>query len=414
MWMLLALIMTFTVESKNAVQSSGNVPGGAEVSYACSYQKGSVAAGDQAVLSLTGLGGITVDAVQISMRSNKSGGAGTITVVADGSTLASQSGTFKSWTGAYDASNYHNLSLLSASAADVHDLTVTVEGTENSLHIERYDITYRAASPHTVTLMNGNRLYGQLTESESGAGVLLPVLNDTADWQFIGWSEWEFYSSSTAPEIIPANTRVYPEYDATLWAAYQYRTAEDSFVTDLQTGEYLYVNIDANLALAGVPNAGRMSPEPLNVTAPNQYYYMEFTSPDTVYITHSLTGTPIGWSGTKLVAQSTPWLVYHEGEETVIYAPAGTKKNVLWLNMYDSRTGELYTGIQPTNASLAGSPMRLMMPREAEEPVYTCHPECGVGFESVLTERVTEQRTLIYLGNYELRIINGKKQLIRP
>ena len=51
-----------------------------------------------------------------------------------------------------------------------------------------------------------------------------------------------------------------------------------------------------------------------------QVYHIEFTaSADTAYITHLQSQTPIGYSGLNLVVKASPWLVYHEGDETLFY-----------------------------------------------------------------------------------------------
>ena len=94
-WLTILLsVLTLTVDSKNAVVATGDIPPSAEVSYSCSYQKGTVRQGDEAVLQLSYLAGMTVNKVEVYIRSNKSEGAGTWSVSVNNQPAATKSGTF--------------------------------------------------------------------------------------------------------------------------------------------------------------------------------------------------------------------------------------------------------------------------------------------------------------------------------
>jgi len=377
--MVLLAVMSWTVTNKTSVSGDGEWPLDIEASYSCSYQKGDVRQGDQAVLTLTHLEGIAIEQVDVYLKSNQSGGAGVFTVAVDGQTVVTKSGTYEEWFGKY-YTDYHALTLLSQTQNNVNTLVITLDGTANSLHIEKYVVTWTAQPARTVTLMKGLNAYAVMSEASGGQGIVLPALPDTAEWQFIGWSETEFYQISTMPgTLYPAQQRFYPKADCTLWAVYSYgNPAVDEPVTTLQSGVYLYVNTSKQYALAGVPDQnGIMWPATFDGTDENQYYQMDFTaSLDTVYLTHVLTGTPIGYSGTKLTATKSPWRVYHQGEETVLYMTSGGKNYVLWLNVYNS--GDVYTGLLQANP--ANSPLVLRLPSTTDEPLFTCHPESGMGF----------------------------------
>ena len=84
---ILSLVMTWTVETKSTVKGSGDVPAAVTADYACSYQKGTVRSSDNATLTLVGLNGIMVERIEMYMRSNKSAGAGVISVYADGARI---------------------------------------------------------------------------------------------------------------------------------------------------------------------------------------------------------------------------------------------------------------------------------------------------------------------------------------
>ena len=408
--LILLSVMTWTVESKNAVSGDGEWPFDIDVLFENSYQKGDVRKGDEAVLLLANLGGMTVEAVEVYVKSNKTEGAGTFTVTGNGEQIAILSGTFKDWTGSYDNSDFHPIPLLSSPCDGIDELAISLVGTANSLHIEKYVIRYTQAPARTVTLMNGNEVHGTQTEPSGHQGVVLPSLSDRDQWQFIGWSETEFWTIHTMPPYHEPGTKFYPHEDCTLWAVYTFKTADTGFVTDMESGDYIYTNRNSNLVLTGIPDEnGRMAYANLDIDDADQVYHIELAGPDTAFITHFATSTPIGWSGTKMAAKASPWLVYHEGEETIFYTVINNKKHVLWLNVWDTKEQVFYAGLQPTN-DIEGSPMALRLPRQgADEPAFTCHPECGMGTETIHEDG---QEHIVHFGIYELHIQNGHKRLI--
>lgn len=408
--MVILAVMTWTVKDKNTVTPSGTTPNGVAAEYSSSYQKGTVRNGDEAVLTLTGLGGRTVNGIDIYLHSNSSAGAGEIKVTADGKTVAAKEGTYKSWTGAYSSSSFRAVTVLNSSLPDVKELSISVKGTANSLYIEKYVITYQDLPPRTVTLMKGPDLYMTLTEPYRGEGVQLPVLPDTEEWRFAGWSEQHFWTIYTRPEMYyPALTYI-PSCDVTLWAVYAYQpNVSTTYVTDLQTGEYLYVNSHHMTALSGVPSGGKMAYAAANPMDEEQYYTFTFASPDTAFIIHSATHTPIGYSGTSLVAQPSPWLVHQNGEEVSFYTIYKGKKYALWLNvLYQTGDNTVYHAGMLEAQNFTGTPMRLMRP-VAQAEAYTCHPEGEMDVENVPAR--TRSPYILRLGNYELRIHDGIKEL---
>jgi hypothetical protein len=113
-----------------------------------------------------------------------------------------------------------------------------------------------------------------------------------------------------------------------------------------------------------------------------------------------------------MAANTSPWKVYHKGEETIFYIEEGNKLYVLWLNI------QIHGSSTATTAGLwnvysLSSPMRLLPVVESSaERYYTCHPEVPMGVEEVEDERMNElmeERVLMQLGTYQLKIRNGKK-----
>ena len=82
---------------------------------------------------------------------------------------------------------------------------------------------------------------------------------------------------------------------------------------------------------------------------------------------------------------------------------------MLWLTIYDTKTTGYYAGLIEAG-SYTDTPMALCIPDPKEEPVYTCHPESGMGWQDVQAAPDGTEY-ILRLGNYELRIRNGKKEL---
>ena len=399
------------MDSKNAVVATGDIPPSAEVSYSCSYQKGTVRQGDEAVLTLSNLGGLTINKVEVYIRSNQKAGAGTWTVTIDGQKAATKSGTFEQWFGAYDNTYYHALSILPKIYSGVQEMVIRLQGTTNSLYIQKYVITYTPAPVHSVTLMRGDEVFQTLTETTGGAGVFLPSMDDYNGWRFIGWTETECGQTTTRPELIAPNTQCFLMDDAVLWAAYECVLPEDSiYVSDLTDGEYLYTNTRVQMALAGIPDEkGWMIPQMMNRKDMNQQYSFAFNAAkDTAYLTHTATGTPIGYNDQrKLVTAASPWRVYHEGNETILYATIANKNYVLWVDMRDGYGENPQTVLVAANP--LSSPLKLAFPASEKEQVYTCHPEFGMGFDNPL--EMNKNEYIFPFGSYDLIIRNGEKEL---
>ncbi len=408
---IMALVMTWTVETKSSVSGDASLlPAGAEVAYRCTYQKGDVRAGDTATLSISRLGAVRIDSIEVYMRSNKTAGAGELSVWINGEQTVVRTGTYKEWTTVYDNQTSRPVPGLDHPVTGVDDLKVQLVGTTNSLHIDRYVIYVASGPVHSVQLMNGTESVTTLTEQHSGQGVVLPSMEDMENWHFVGWTESEFWVAQEIPSLYEAQDVFYPEQNTTLWATYYYADPMDStYMTEVESGRYLYMNSATGMALAGVPESGIMQYKPVNLLDADQWYEIEFVGTETAYITHMPTGTPIGYtSGATMEVDASPWSVYHDGEETLFYTVINRKKYVLWLNITHKDYNDFfYAGLFP--AEVLSSPMRLMKTSQVEEPLFTCHPEMKQELEQPQTP-TKEYR--IRFGNYELRIINGHKQII--
>lgn len=405
--LILAAVMTFTVETKNSVSASGDVPPTMQASYANTYNKGHVRGGDTATLSLSGLGGITVEKIELTMRSTKNSGAGAIVAMANGTQIAAKTVSYTevadpvvAWTGVM---------------TNVQDLEIIIGGHQNSLYIDAFTITWSPAPAHAVTLMKGDVAIDTLREASGMEGVVLPTMEDEKEWSFIGWTGTPFWQISEKPTVYNANSTFYPSSDCTLWAVYNFEDpAESAYQTELVSGTYVYMNETAGIALAGVPVDGRMSNASVNAADSNQYYRIDFVTESTATITHEATQTLIGYDtySPKMSAKASVWNVYHEGEQTLFWTTISNKNYVLWLNIYDLTSQTFYAGL--LQADPTTSPMRLLPAvQSAGGTVYTCHPENGVGIEQVSDEGISglADEWKVVFGIYELYIRNGKKYM---
>ena len=383
-------VMTWAVESKNTVTlaEGGTKPNDIEVSYANTYNKGQVRAGDEAVLTLSNMGGITVERVSLAMRANAKSGAGTIEVACNNTQLAEKSVSWQSVS--------EDVEVFRGQQHDVDKLEIKVTGVQSSVYIDAFTIEYTPHAPMSVVLMRGDTPIDTLMEEQGMSGVMLPWLEDEDHWRFRGWSNTAFWTIYEEPTYHRANKRYNPAND-TLWAVYQWEevnTSERAFEEAGTSGVYMYVNRATNIALTGVPVNGKMGRAEANVYDDNQHYQITFIGTDTAYLTHVPTGTPIGYSGTQVAAKASPWKVYYEGDQTLFWTTIAGKNYVLWLDIAHAGNYEdLYAGL--FQADPGNSPMGLlgtMMPTELY--AFTCHPEAMVGMESVQDSETSYQKIL--------------------
>ena len=413
--LILLSVFTLTVETKNQVSADGTWPYNMEVEYSNTGTKGNVTQDDVAALHVTSLGGIAIEKINVYVKSNQDAGAGNFEArVNEGTvTLATKSGTFKEWTGNWDGQNYHAITLYEGSFANVHDLSIHLIGTANSLHIEKYEVTWAAAPARTVTLMKGNQVYSTITEASGGAGILLPAVSDTADWRFIGWSETNFWTVEQKPTTYAANTTYYPESNCSLWAVYHYQPGTDeTYLTELKSGTYLYVNSANNIAIKGVPQSdGTMAHMTAATGNEDLHYYIEFNAAcDSATIKHVKTNTYIGFNtnGTKLVSKASKWCVTHTGDKTGFYMNYGTVKTfILWPDMLTAG-GECACLVETNDVTITPTAL-MLIPDKPEKETYTCHP--GEEQSTEIPAIGTEKEAIVRFGLYELHIKNGQKYL---
>lgn len=405
----LSAMMTFTVESKSKVTADGIWPGSMSASYACSYQKGQVRANDTATLTVSGLDGIRIEKVEVYLKSNKSSGAGVITMTADGQEFYRSEGTYKDWFGEYNNSDYQAKGW--SGEQTVNELKVQIAGTTSSLYIEKYEISWvQASMAHEVTLMKGS----ELIETLHGETVVLPSMPDTANWHFMGWTVVPFYALDVNLHDMIAAGVYRPSADITLWAVYSYKKpVEECVVTELQDGVYVYANLKDGLAMSSSVADGEAGSDSIDLRDLAQYYEVTFDTDGKAYIRlmYVYGEEYIGYEGNVLTNTASAWEVYHEGNKTAFYTTYNDKVYMLLPNKYNEKKQQFVTTLVYAS-NIVGIETVLLQTEGAFDVNITCYPEVGLGVE--LTNEGMKELTnewVIPFGNYELIIKDGKKYL---
>ena len=221
------LSATYTVASSNSVNVSGDVPEGSEVVYSRTDtgQKDRITGGNAVCLQLQGWGGCVVDSLVLQMHSNKSAGAGSLTVqIGERMVWEIPDTDFANvvWYGSFTTQWVNVSRWIGENVQNSDVIEIVIEASKNSLYIGSYTLYYHYPDPvrHTVHMESGLRENWTLIEDSIGSGVVLPHGCDTLAWRFVGWSEKELMDSDVCPHVFMAGERYYPKSDCTLWAVY--------------------------------------------------------------------------------------------------------------------------------------------------------------------------------------------------
>ena len=166
--------VTYTVSSASAVSTTGTAPDGssAALSGTGSLNSGFIqcTSGQYKVLTLSGFEGHKITAVTIRVKSNSSKGAGSFSVVAGSTTLASISDSkfnTANWYGAWNTTGVDKALTMTEDDYEIQDgenVVLTLIASANSLYIQSYTLTYE--------------------EVGGGGGSTPSVSVDPASWDF--------------------------------------------------------------------------------------------------------------------------------------------------------------------------------------------------------------------------------------
>lgn len=432
---------TFTVASRQAVETDGDVPDGSQAAYSCTAstgQKGQMTAGNATTLRLTGWEGCCIQSVTLNMHSNKSAGAGSMQMRIGSDVvwqIADADFAHTSWNGEFSNSWVDISAPIYRTVTVGEAIEIHIEASKNSLFINSYTITYEIADsqPHTVSFVTGitGRTLPSLTEKEAGAGILLPTLPDSAVWHFAGWSEYEVAEDEESATWQQAGKRYYPKSDCTLWAVYS--DSEGLLpVTDYQSGDYIITSRFWSAAMVGdvcLPadyqvrhKVVETRPIDILLNEEGQYLLQSTAKADMLYsvtllsdslltIHNTLTGNPIGFRTSQLETVESQWhyriledrslLVYHEqkGRAFMLTFGYGVGATCDSLVAY-------VQGFDLSTATADG--LWLFAPSEA---VFTTWPFGKITALPTVPARNTYDEQVMPFGIYEIRVHNGKKVL---
>lgn len=145
----------YTVSSTTAVTASGVAPNGSTATFKNTYtnNKEQMTKGNSQTYTLSGFNGCVIKSVTLTMKSNSSAGAGTFSLKAGTTTLASISSatTFNKW---YDNTSYGSsyrpvhvtLTNDSYEIGANENVVIVLTGTTNSIYCQAVEITYQTSS----------------------------------------------------------------------------------------------------------------------------------------------------------------------------------------------------------------------------------------------------------------------------
>lgn len=420
---LLGAVMSITVQTKNSVTITGQVPEEVTASYQCTYQKGDIRANDTASLVLNGWQGETADSIVLHMRSNKSAGAGTITVYTDGTGAVQQSGTYAHWVGRYDT-ELHPICLRIDRQVE-QQLRVDIVGLTNSLHIASYDLYWTAAPEraYSVTLYSPNGHTDIVDEHTIGSGILLPGAERVEGWYHVGWSETDIAHTGTMPDIHLAGTVYHPRRDCELWAVYCNRYMGDiRSVTTLETGYYLLMNTLLNCLLADAQHPAdgiQIVTQAADSDSTGTYLPYAAVRPECVYridvdtlrqrctLRHTQSNRYVGVTNGHLANTPTEWEYTHNADGT--YTLSHVEEGYRYVLHYDGDYDTVrLLKIPFTPDVMAANMWTLFAVADPAEPTYWSTQPEPLALDGT---RAPSAEIWTQVGIWKMRIIDGKKQI---
>ncbi len=218
---------TFTPESKSSAISTPELPFGASLSFANTYESNNVqmTSGNSQTWTITGLD-IPLIAVSASMRTNKSGGSGSIDIKVGEDTVYN----LVSYKNTYGYStDYSDKNFVLTSTDKVGTIVVTIKASANSLYCQSLTITvgnleilYNSI-PDCAEIEEHTITFGDIAiKTVDGKIVNIPELPDACNAEYltkVGWSTMSTFGVvAEQPEVIDENTifaqntQLYPVY----------------------------------------------------------------------------------------------------------------------------------------------------------------------------------------------------------
>ena len=362
---------TYTLTSTTTVKQSGTPPKSSSVIYkrtADTGKKGQMTADNSTRLELNGWDGCTIKRVELQMRSNKSSGAGYLSLVIGNDTLwqiDNQPFSDKSWAGEYSTDWLPITRSMNTIVKENECIEINISATENSLYINSYTIYYAVPQCYTVTFHTGlDTCPPPLTQSAPDKPLILPAWQDTAEWYFLGWSEEEVLENQLTMPLLSAGDTYFPRKNTTLWSVYS-NQRENSAISEYISGQYAIAMCNMvegdDMVMDGyVQENGFISTQPVKLMRNHDgayciqsmlpedvFYDVQFYKDSTVRIMHHDTKRMIGYKGDKLFTIDTLWQyrVLEEDGSLAIYYPNKDNYYALYMGTQEDKDVALATRI---------------------------------------------------------------------
>lgn len=342
--------VTYTLSSTTKIKQSGTAPESSVATYertSSTGQKGQMTAGNSTRLELRGWDGCTIKRVELQMRSNTSSGAGSLSLVIGNDTLwqiDNQPFSDKSWAGKYTTNWLPITRSMNTIVKENECIEINISATENSLYINSYTIYYDppvVPQCYTVTFYTGlDTCPFTLTQSSPEEPLILPILQDTAKWYFLGWTEVEVLDNQLITPLLSAGDTYLPRKNMTLWSVYS-NQRENKAVSEYISGQYAIAMYNEHtdmeekgILMNGYVQNGVVSTQPVGLQRnsdgvyciystlkENVLYDVQFYKDSTVRIVHHDTKGMIGYKGDKLFTIDTLWQyrVLEDGSLAIYY-----------------------------------------------------------------------------------------------
>lgn len=406
----LCTIVTFTIETKSSVSVSGITPEHSSAEYACTYKKGQLTAGNTATLSLTGWQGLEIHSITLWMRSNKTSGAGTLQMTADGHTCWDITDATFDNGGWRQARQNHDdtggfcteyVPVSHTFTPSIHlldgEICIAVTASQSSLYIEKYEIEYTHAPKRAYTVTFSSTVGDTptaITEEATAAGIILPSIKwAQGDWQFAGWSEREIADQTSIPTLFANGSRYYPSFDCTLYAVFTNASGMQTRPTSalqLQDKSYVICLQVPAMMLHGAIEQKRIATSAAQIAqspegswllqssyTDEHIYQLSMVTDSTGYIYHSASMQPIGYQDGNLSSTSALWTFRKHNDGFIILCNEAEQKSFLTAKMVQTTIDNNETIDQIClilYPEVKSSFLFFEVPDGVDEPIYSCHP----------------------------------------
>lgn len=150
--------VTYTVASKTSVTTTGTAPTGSSATYSQTYNNTmcQMTAGNSMTLTLSGYEGKIITGITLSMKSNSSKGAGSLSFTAGTTTLASIADAAfntSSWYGSWSTTYVDVTPVMSNDSYEIQEnenVVVSITASQNSLYCQSFTLTYEDAGASSL------------------------------------------------------------------------------------------------------------------------------------------------------------------------------------------------------------------------------------------------------------------------